>query len=237
MGQVANLLEQDRAKNEFLTLVTHELRTPLTSMIGLMSTLARPGISLPPEKVAEFAEIARNQGWRLDRLIENLLETSRRNEGAVSISPEPTDVGQFIDKSVQGLKRALPSHPISFVKPEGLHYGVDTDALARILDNLLSNAAKYTPEGTPVEVSIDRTENGVRLQVADHGGGLNTGEFGDLFKKFSRGNDPFDRGGLGLGLFVVKALSEAHGGRVTVSETPGGGATFDVFLAAKVVQI
>ena len=237
LGQVANLLEQDRAKNEFLTLVTHELRTPLTSMIGLMSTMARPGVNLPPEKVSELAEIAKNQGWRLDRLIENLLETSRRNEGAVNISPEPTDVGSFIDRSVQGLRRALPSHPITFDMPTDMHYGVDTDALARILDNLLSNAAKYTAEGSRVDVSLTPTDNGLCLRVADHGGGLDTDEFGDLFKKFSRGNDPFDRGGLGLGLYVVKALSEAHGGRVTVSETPGGGATFDVYLAAKAVQL
>lgn len=232
LGRVASLLEQDRAKDEFLTLVTHELRTPLTSMIGLMTTMARRGAQMHPDQVAQYAEIARNQGWRLDRLIENLLESSRSLDGALQISPVPADVGQVIAEAVVGLQRALPEHPITVAVPEGIHRLVDVDAMLRILDNLLSNAAKYTPEGTSVQVALSESEAAIRLSVMDHGPGVDVENLSDLFRKFTRGPDPFERGGLGLGLYVIQALAEAHGGRVEVEETDGGGATFHVWLAA-----
>lgn len=232
LGRVASLLEADRAKAEFLTLVTHELRTPLTSIIGLMTTMAKRGAQMRPDQVAQYAEIARNQGWRLDRLIENLLESSRSLEGAMQVHPVPADVGHTIAEAIVGLQRALPDHPITVEAPEGIHRIVDVDALLRILDNLLSNAAKYTPEGTPIHVAIAAAATAVRLTVADRGPGVDVEDVGALFSKFIRGPDPYDRGGLGLGLFVVQALAEAHGGRVQVEETRGGGATFHVWLGA-----
>ncbi|CAN5290316.1 hypothetical protein BH23ACT9_BH23ACT9_06430 [soil metagenome] len=232
LGRVASLLEQDRAKDEFLTLVTHELRTPLTSMIGLMTTMAKRGGQMRPEQVAQYAEIARTQGWRLDRLIENLLESSRSVGGALEIRPVPADVCRVVHDAVLGLQRALPDHPIGVEAATGIHRLIDVDALLRILDNLLSNAAKYTPAGTPVRVAVSATSAAVCLTVADRGAGMAVEDMAALFGKFTRGPDPYDRGGLGLGLFVVQALAEAHGGRVEVRETEGGGATFEVWLGA-----
>ncbi|WP_370328165.1 ATP-binding protein [Euzebya sp.] len=236
LGRVASLLEQDRAKNEFLTLVTHELRTPLTSMIGLMTLMAQRGEEMEPAKVAEYAEIARSQGWRLDRLIENLLESSRTMRGALDITLAPADVGAEIDKAAVGLQRALPDHPITVTAPAGILRQVDMDAILRIIDNLLSNAAKYTPAGTPIDVRLGETATGLVVTVADHGPGLAPEDKQALFEKFTRGPDPYDRGGLGLGLFVVRALAEAHGGRVEIDDTPGGGATFRVWLTAERVE-
>lgn len=232
LGRIATLLEADRAKDEFLALVTHELRTPLTSMIGLMSTMARRGQQMAPAQVTQYAEIARNQGWRLDRLIENLLDSSRQLGGALAITPRPADVGSVVADAVLGLQRALPQHPITVDAPEGIHRCLDVDSMLRILDNLLSNAAKYTPEGTPVHVAVAESATAVRLTVADRGPGVAVEELRELFGKFTRGPDPYDRGGLGLGLYVVQALAEAHGGRVQVEQTRGGGATFHVWLAA-----
>jgi two-component system sensor histidine kinase KdpD len=236
-GRIAGLLERDRAKDEFLTLVTHELRTPLTSMIGLMTTMAKRGGEMRPDQVVQYAEIARTQGWRLDRLIENLLTTSRSQLGVQMIAPSPVDVGQLVSDAVVGLQRAVPEHPISVTAPAGVHRLVDVDALHRILDNLLSNAAKYTPEGTPVHVSVQQTPTGISLAVADQGPGVAVDDLQTVFDKFTRGPDPYDRGGLGLGLFVVQALAEAHGGRVEVSRTLGGGATFTVWLAAAPAEL
>ncbi len=232
LEQVASLLEQDRAKDEFLTLVTHELRTPLTSMIGLMSTMARRGDQMESQQIVKCAEIARGQGWRLDRLIENLLESSRSLDGALSITTRPADVSQEVHDAVVGLQRALPNHKINLSVQAGMHREVDVDAMLRILDNLLSNAAKYCPDGTAVHVTVRESSNGIAMSVADSGPGIDADGMQALFDKFTRGPDPFDRGGLGLGLYVVQALAEAHGGRVEVSATAGGGATFTVYLAA-----
>jgi two-component system, OmpR family, sensor histidine kinase KdpD len=232
VGRVASLLEADRAKDEFLTLVTHELRTPLTSMIGLMTTLATRGADLQPSQVTTFAAIARDQGWRLDRLVENLLETSRSHRGAVHVTPAAADVSAVVAEAVVGLQRALPDHPITTDIAPGIHREVDVDALLRILDNLLSNAAKYTPAGTPVRVALVEEGDVIGLSVADQGPDADVDVLASLFGKFARGADPHDRGGLGLGLYVVRALAEAHGGRVEVAATDGGGATFHVWLAA-----
>ncbi len=236
LGQVASLLEQDRAKDEFLTLVTHELRTPLTSMIGLMSTMAKRGAQMEPHQIVQCAEIARGQGWRLDRLIENLLESSRSLDGALAITTRRADVGKEIRDAVVGLQRALPNHQINLSVQEGLLREVDVDAILRILDNLLSNAAKYCPDGTLVHVSVRESNNGIVMSVADNGPGIDAEQMQALFDKFTRGPDPFDRGGLGLGLYVVQGLAEAHGGRVEASATVGGGATFTVHLAAARVE-
>lgn len=236
LGQVATLVEQDRAKNEFLTLITHELRTPLTSIIGLMATMSRPGMKLPPEQVVEYAQIAASQGWRLDRLIQNLLESSKSVKGALGIKACPADVGQVVHDAVTGLQQALPAYPITVDAPIQAHRFVDVDAMQRIMDNLLSNASKYCPEGTPIEVILGLGTSSIKISVIDHGPGVDIHEIGGLFTKFTRGPDPFDQGGLGLGLFVVQALAEAHGGRVEVTETPGGGASFHVWLAARIVQ-
>ncbi|MGI9018355.1 MAG: GAF domain-containing sensor histidine kinase [Euzebya sp.] len=191
---------------------------------------------LAPEQVTRFAEIARGQGWRLDRLIENLLESSRSMQGALSISTAATDVGKTIRGAAVGLQRALSSHHIPVETPEQVLRWIDVDAVLRILDNLLSNAAKYSPEGTDILVKLSQTPAAIRLSVIDHGPGVDHDDLNGLFDKFTRGPDPVERGGLGLGLYVVKALAEAHGGRVEVDQTPGGGATFHVWLAAKQVD-
>jgi two-component system sensor histidine kinase KdpD len=233
LGRVASLVAENQAKQEFLMLVTHELRTPLTSMIGLMATMAKRGDEMHPGQVARYAEIARDQGWRLDRLIENLLESSRSLGGSLATNPVPVDVGKTIADAVVGLQRALPEHPITVEAGEGIYRMIDIDATLRILDNLLSNAAKYTPGGTSVHVVVAESATAIRLTVADRGPGVDVRQLGELFAKFTRGPDPYERGGLGLGLYVVQALAEAHGGRVQVEQTKGGGATFHVWLAAE----
>lgn len=232
LGQVAELLEADQAKDEFLTLVTHELRTPLTSMIGLLTTMSRRSTSLTPDQVAEFAGIARAQGWRLDRLIGDLLDSAKQRDRAIEVRPVVTAVHHVLGASVRAIAGTVPDREVTFEPSGEVVRALDPDVLLRISDNLLSNALKYSPEGTPVEVRLSEEARGVRVDVVDHGPGIAPDDLEALFGKFTRGPDPHSRGGLGLGLFVVRALAEAHAGRVEVTQTPGGGATVSVWLAA-----
>ncbi len=232
LDNVSRLLEESRARDEFLTLVTHELRTPLTSMIGLMATMAKRGDMMVPEQIVECAEIARGQGWRLDQLIENLLDSSRMVQGGLVVAPRAVDVGAEVRDMAEDLGRALPTHPISVTVPEGVQRMVDTDAVRRILDNLLGNCAKFCPNGTEVHIGLRTTDTGVALSVSDGGAGLVGFEVETVMERFGRGPDPYDRGGLGLGLYVVQALAEAHGGRVDVDTVPGRGTTVTVTLRA-----
>ncbi len=237
LGQVADLLEADQAKDEFLTLVTHELRTPLTSMIGLLTTMSRRAGSLTPNQVTEFAGIARAQGWRLDRLIGDLLDAAKDTRRALEVHPEVTAVHTILGASVRAVAATAPDRTITFESDGELVRALDPDALLRITDNLLSNAIKYTPEGSPVEVRLREEVRGVRIDVVDHGPGIDPEQRAALFEKFTRGPDPHSRGGLGLGLYVVQALAEAHAGRVEVTQTPGGGATVSVWVAAWPVTV
>lgn len=229
--QVADLLESDRAKDEFLTLVTHELRTPLTSVIGLLTTIGRRAGELSPAQVSQYAEVGRVQGWRLDRLIDNLLQTSRAQRGALQIHPSPVDVVQVIRRCVLAFEQVDGDRPLRLDAPESLIACVDGDALARILENLIGNAIKYTPRGSPIEVSLADEAGFVVARVRDHGPGIPYALRSEVFEKFGRAGDPHHAGGLGLGLYVVRALAEVHGGRVLLDEPPGGGACFTVVLA------
>lgn len=232
LGRVASLLDADQAKDEFLTLVTHELRTPLTSMIGLLSTMSTRSTSLTPDQITEFAGIAQTQGWRLDRLIGDLLDSSRSQRRALEIHPEITPVDRVVRSAVRAVDQSTPDRDVRCEVPEGLVRVLDSDVLLRIVDNLLSNALKYTPADSPIVVRVSEEARGLRIDVIDHGDGIDPASRTALFDKFTRGADPYERGGLGLGLYVVEALAEAHAGRVEVTETPGGGATFSVWLAA-----
>lgn len=230
LGQVATLLEADQAKDEFLTLVTHELRTPLTSMIGLLTTMSTRANALTPDQVREFAAIAKTQGWRLDRLIGDLLDSSKAQRRALELSLQTTSVAEVLQRAVAAIAHSLPEREITCEVPAHLVVSLDPEVLLRITDNLLSNAVKYTPADSPIDVRVTSEPRGLRLDVIDHGPGVAPEDVEALFGKFVRGADPFDRGGLGLGLYVVRALAEAHAGRVDVSPTPGGGATFSVWL-------
>ena len=232
LGRVASLLKADQAKDEFLTLVTHEMRTPLTSMIGLLSTMASRSTTLTAQQVSEFAGIAQTQGWRLDRLIGDLLDASKAQRRALEIAPEITAVEPVLTNVVEAVRRAEPGRIVTLAVPDGLVRCLDAEALLRVADNLVSNAAKFSPPGSPIEVVVRDEARGVRIDVVDHGPGIDPAERAALFEKFTRGPDPQERGGLGLGLYVVQALAEAHAGRVEVSQTPGGGATVSVWLAA-----
>ncbi|HUH08681.1 MAG TPA: ATP-binding protein [Egibacteraceae bacterium] len=226
---VRSLTELDRLKDEFLAMVSHELRTPLTSLIGLAATIGKGAERFSTEQISELAEMARLQGVRLDRLVDDLLHTSRARHGALSIHPREIEVSVSVAEAISALRQTVGNRTLTLVTPdEPLSWVADPDAVVRIVTNLVGNAVKYTPAETTITVTLAGEADGVVLTVDDEGPGIPEEDRESIFEKFGRGTHTSGAGGLGLGLYIVRALAEAHGGSVRLDDSPGGGCRFRV---------
>lgn len=216
--------DEDRA-SDLIAVVSHELRTPLTSMIGLMSTVQRGAGRLPPDRLAELAEMACEQGWRLERLVDDVLHGPARGSG--DLRPDRRDAVVTVHEAVA----ALPTgdHDIVLSLPDTpVRRCLDHDVLVRIINNLVGNALKYTPAGSRITVAMRPLPTGLELAVADDGPGMSSEAQAKAFDKYWRGTAGGK--GLGLGLYLVRLLAAAHGGIVTLEESPAGGCRFLVRL-------
>ena len=219
------LREVAEMKTDFVSVVSHELRTPLTSIRGALDTLDRPGLVQENTVVSELIGSARRQSTRLERLINDLLVASRLDRGTMKSMLVPVSVADVVDEVVP------------LVDYEGVRVAVDRDAViaadqdqfTQVVRNLIENSVKYGG-GTDIEVSTVREHGGVTLVVADHGPGIREADRDRVFDRFVQLERPDRRSqeGSGLGLAIVKSLVDSMDGRITVTETPGGGATFRV---------
>ena len=230
-GATARLAEIDRAKSAFVAIASHELRTPLTALQGFSELLALRRVA--PEEVARFGRIMHGEARRLGRIVSDLLDLSRIEQGlAPALRRTTVDVPALVADVVEVLRRAAPAHPIEVDCPPGLPpLDADPDALERVLTNLVGNAVKYSPPGSLVSVRARRRGAGVALAVEDRGRGIPAAALGRVFEPYYRAPDavPAARGA-GIGLAVVKALVEAHGGTVYLESAPGVGTAVTVVL-------
>ncbi len=219
------LREVAEMKTDFVSMVSHELRTPLTSIRGALDTLTRPGLIKEDTVVSELVGSARRQTTRLERLINDLLVASRLDRGTMKSTLIPVSVKDTIDEIVpliayEGIRVDVTSSDV---------IAADPDQFAQVVRNLVENAVKYGG-GTDVEISVERELGGLTLLVADHGSGIATDDRDRVFDRFVQLERPDRRSneGSGLGLAIVKSLVDSMGGRIAISDTPGGGATFRV---------
>lgn len=219
--------EVAQMKTDFVSVVSHELRTPLTSIIGSLATLDRPGVNETMR--AELIDSAQRQAHRLQRLIEDLLMISRIDRKSVPVKLEPVQVKTLLEEVARTVS-TIEDLTVSVI-PSDLVIYADQDHLGRVFINLVENAAKYAP-GSPVQLVARSERSRVDIDVVDHGDGIPLDQVNRAFAAFTQleRSDTRTRGGTGLGLSVVKGLVEAMDGQVSVSETPGGGATFTVSL-------
>jgi signal transduction histidine kinase len=231
----ARLRELDRAKTEFLSVVSHELRTPLTALQGFSELLLRAALS--PERARRCLVYLHTEACTLGRIVGELLDLSRIEAGRpLELNPELIDLAGLIERNLEIFTSEHRGHHFRWVASDSeLVLRADPDALDRMVKNLLSNAVKYSPRGGQVCVSAGPAEGHpgmIELAVEDDGVGIPAEQLPRIFEKYVRipHPDTATARGLGLGLSLVKALAEAHGGRVEVDSLPGKGSRFRLLL-------
>jgi PAS domain S-box-containing protein len=226
----SRLLALDEMKNTFLEAVSHELRTPLASILGLALTMERQR-ELPPDRSREMLERLAVNARKLDRLLSDLLDLDRLSRGIVGPRRRPTDIRELVEQVVGGLELA-DNRPVE-IDVDGLSVvgNVDGAKVERIVENLVANAARHTPDGLPIWVRVRREPGGVLIAVEDSGPGVPEHLREAVFEPFQQG--PRTRTyspGVGIGLSLVARFAELHGGRAWTEDRPGGGASFRVWL-------
>ena len=218
-------------QNSFLQAVSHDLRTPLTSILGcaltLEGSLAQESLSREDEHDL-IGRIAANSR-KLHRLLTNLLDLDRMSRGIVAPNRDDVDVLDILTRVVQ--ETSTETHPIELMTTEPVPARVDAAQVERIVENLVANAIRYTPNGTPIWVEATGQGESVLLVVEDAGPGVPVELRGSIFEPFRQGNEVVSHSpGVGIGLSLVTRFAELHGGRAWVEDREGGGASFRVYL-------
>jgi signal transduction histidine kinase len=227
------LRELDRLKDDFVSTISHELRTPLTSITGYVE-LARE--QADRETDGYLAVVERNAA-RLLSLVNDLLFVARLQGGRLELEYEQVDVAKLVAESVATAKpQAVGANVELRLRLAGGDTAVrgDRRRLAQVVDNLVSNAIKFSPDAGTVDLTVDRRDGMVLIEVEDHGIGISESERERLFERFFRTQGALDRQipGTGLGLSITKSIVEAHGGSVAARSVVGAGSSFVVELPA-----
>ncbi len=223
----------ERMKDEFLATVSHELRTPLTSIRGALGLLASGAAGVLPKAAVPLAEIAKRNGERLSRLIDDILDLTKLEGNQMVLQLRATRLDELLREAMaanQGYAQR-GSVTLNADIPEGSpQVRIDGERFLQVMANLLSNAIKHSAKGDMVTVSLGWSANRVRVKVRDRGPGVDPKFRLRLFEKFSQadGSDRRAQGGTGLGLYISRMLVDRMGGRIDVDSVPGEGATFSV---------
>jgi signal transduction histidine kinase len=226
----------DQMKSDFLAAMSHDFRSPLTVVRGAVELLLgeKPGTLTAGQR--ELAESAERNVLRLEEFTEDLLEMARLEQGAVALEPEDLDVRVLLGEIVadhQILAKQRRQWFALDAPADTMRVSADRGRLRQALSNLVGNAIKYAPTGTPITVRAERQKGLFRIAVSDHGPGIPTEERGHMFEKFFRGRGVGATPGAGLGLSIARSLVVLHGGTLDYEDTPGGGSTFVVRLPAE----
>jgi signal transduction histidine kinase len=219
----------DEMKNTFLEAVSHDLRTPLTSILGSAITLEQAGLDVPRSDALDLLRRIATNARKLERLLSDLLDLDRLQRGIVSPQRRLTDVSALVSQAVKE-SDLLGGREVEL--EEGtVVANVDAAKVERIVENLLANAARHTPSGTPIWIRVARQDGGVEIVVEDAGPGVPDDMKDAVFEPFRQGDGaPNPSPGVGVGLSLVARFAELHGGRAWVEDRPDGGASFHVLL-------
>jgi signal transduction histidine kinase len=230
-----DLRAQNDMKNTLLRAVSHDLKGPLAGIIGAMQTIRRAELlHLTAAEMHDLYGVIEQAGAKASRLVDDLLDLDRLRRGQLQPEREPTDVGALADRLAHELP-SLSGHPVRIDSEIGLLVEVDTAKVERIIENLLNNAARHTPAGTPIQVVVAEEDPGVVLVVEDEGPGVPDEVKDEIFEPFRQGDGA--RGGVGIGLSLVQRFAELHGGSARVEDRSGGGARFVVCLPGEVQHL
>lgn len=215
----------EEIRSSLLSAVSHDLRTPLAAITGAGTTLRDEQGDLTAPQRRELLDTLCEEAERLERLVANLLDMTRLEAGALEVKREWVPVEELIGSALGRIEGRIDGRPVTTEIPSDLPLApVDPVLLEHALVNLLENALKYTPAGTPIEIAVRRAGTRIEVELADRGPGL-PDPAEQLFEKFVR-RAPAGTGGVGLGLPIARGIARAHGGDVTAENRPGGGARF-----------
>jgi signal transduction histidine kinase len=229
-AQNERLVEADRMKDEFVALISHDLRTPLTSIMGYVELTLDEELGTDARS---FLEVVARSSQRLLRLVDDLLFVARLQSGRLEIAPTRLDLTEIAAQAAQEARGRADAKGLELVVDMNGAVPVDVDRgrVFQLLDNLISNAIKFTLDGGRVEIRVSRGDDAV-LEVCDTGIGFTEQEAARVFERFYRTEGAVERQvpGTGLGLFIAHAIADAHGGRISAHPRDGGGAIFRVEL-------
>jgi len=225
------LRKTEMLQTALLNSISHELRTPLATITGVLTSLdesinAAPENRLDPGTSQELIDSATQQAERLNHLVGNLLDMTRLEAGAMRLNREPTDIQDLVNTVVSQSKQAAHQYSTyTHIASDLPLVLIDAVLIAQVLTNLLDNACKYSPTGSPIRISAGFSGNAIEISVKDCGIGIPENDLERVFEKFYRVHRQELITGTGLGLSICKGIVEAHGGRIWAQNNPDRGLT------------
>ncbi len=230
-GAMEQLERVNRAKSEFVSIVSHEFRTPLTGIQGFSEMMRDEDLNVAEMK--EYAADINKDAMRLTRMINEMLDLDRMESGRMTLHREPTDLNAIVIEAVDRLRPNAPNHRLALALDPSLpHFAGDRDRLMQVVGNLLSNAVKYSPTGGEIAAATVREGPDLHLTVADQGLGIPADDLESIWERYSRVDSDGTRGiqGTGLGLPIVRQIVTLHGGRAWAESEIGRGSIFHVLI-------
>ncbi len=223
--------ETEALRNALLSSISHDLRTPLTRITGAAGALIESGNECSYEDKQDLGKVIFDEAQRMSDLSSKILNMARLSSGEISLHQEWNAIEEIVGSALTRLDKKLYGRPVRTQLPDSLPLvWIDAVLLEQVLLNLIENAIKYTPQGSPIDISAEKLPAGLRLVVSDYGLGIPKGEEEKVFEKFYRFESETQQGGVGLGLALCRAIVEAHGGAIHATTMAGKGAAFIIDL-------
>jgi two-component system sensor histidine kinase KdpD len=224
-------MEAERLRNSLLSAISHDLRTPLATIVGSASNLVEHDASLQAKDRLELSRGILEEAIRMSSLINNILDMAKLHAGTVQLNRQEHSLEEIIETVLARLKKLLEDRSVTIKLPRDMPpIYADRVMIEQVLANLLENADRYTPLGSPIEISAERSLLTVTVSVADRGPGIPKGQEEQIFEKFHRVHPESAPSGVGLGLAICRAIVEAHGGWISAKNRGTGGAIFTFVL-------
>jgi len=234
----AQILEtQEKLQTALLNSISHDLHTPLVAIIGALSSLNEEGMGLDANTRHNLIDVALREGERLNHLLSNLLDMSRIEAGALKLSLHPAEMQDLVGAALEHFGKEHIPHPVTISIPSDLpDVVVDSGLIVQALINILDNSFKYSPASSLVEISARFSNDQIEIDIADYGVGIPAHDVERVFDKFYRLQHQDGVTGTGLGLSIVKGIIEAHGGKVSAINRPGGGTIIRIKLPVEMAK-
>ncbi len=230
-NQIQLMQQTEKLQTALLNSISHDLRTPLVTITGTLSTLKDPVIPINEEARRILADSAYQEAERLNRMVGNLLNMTRLEAGTVKVLKQTSDVQDVIGSALEQLQEQLQNRPVNINLPPDLPpVPMDFVLIVQVLVNLIDNAIKYSPEGSPIDICAQVSGAFLEIQIEDRGIGIPPEDLQRVFDKFYRVQRPESVSGTGLGLSICKGIAEAHGGFIGAENRTGGGTIVTVAL-------